>query len=305
MKNQLIHDALLPILFPRNDGDYLLRQKWDNLIILDACRYDTFKQLYASEGLRGRLESRTSRGTETTEFLSENFGLTRRIGNLVYVTASPWITSHFNKKFYAIVPVWKDGWSEENNTVLPQEMYRYALRANEMYPDKKLIIHFVQPHRPFIGYAKVDWWKGRAPPFRFRPVWGSVAEEGRSLLEVMDNETMMRFYKRNLKLSSSLRSQTLGHVAGSLSGFGGSWRAFGEPLHPLIPIRVYGHPGHTRIAALTKVPWLIVESSSPKLVREEGETLQSEGPTERRRGTHQSEIQLLLGTLNNQKKIKF
>lgn len=258
---------MLPVLFPRNTGTYVLREKWDNLIILDACRYDTFKQYYALGGLEGKLEFRTSRGTETKEFLVENFGQFESISDLVYVTANPWVTRHFNRKFHSIVPVWKDGWNNDNDTVLPEDMYRHALEANEKYPDKRLIIHFVQPHRPFIGYAKTDWWKDRVPAFRFRPVWGSVAEEGRSLLEVMDKDMMMRFYERNLKLVLPFVRNLLHSLNGVTVVSADHGEAFGEFLHPLLPIRVWGHPGHTRIPALTTVPWFLFESSSPKVVR--------------------------------------
>lgn len=266
---------MLPILFPRNNGTYLLKERWDNLIILDACRYDTFKDQYEGGGLKGRLESRISRGSETKEFLSENFGMSLRTRDLVYVTASPWVTKNFHDKFHAIVPVWRDGWDDENHTVLPEEMYRSAIRANEMYPDKRLIVHFVQPHRPFLGYSRVDWWRDKAPPYRFRLVWGSVAENGRSLLEVMDKETLYRFYERNLRLVLPFVRRLLDSLKGVTVVSADHGEAFGELLHPLIPIRVYGHPGHTRIQSLVEVPWLVVKSSVPKPVRAQDEKLQS------------------------------
>jgi hypothetical protein len=266
VKNAFIHDFLLPILFPKNNGTYLLKERWDNLIILDACRFDTFKNQYESGGLKGRLETRISRGSETKEFLSQNFAGSMNTKDLVYVTANPWVTKNFNDKFHAVVPVWKDGWDMENNTVLPGEMYRRAIQANETYPDKRLIIHFVQPHRPFLDYARVDWWKDGAPPFRFRLVWGSVAENGKSLLEVMDRQTMYRFYERNLKLVLPFVRKLLDSLKGVTVVSADHGEAFGELIHPLIPIRVYGHPGHTRIPTLVEVPWLVVESASPKPV---------------------------------------
>ena len=264
LRNRLIHDIMLPILFPRNNGTYLLKERWDNLIILDACRYDTFKRQFETGGIRGRLEARISRGSETKEFLSQNFGTFGSARDIVYVTANPWVSRNFKGKFHAIVPVWKDGWSTENNTVVPGEMYRQAIQANQTYPDKRLIIHFVQPHRPFLDYAKVDWWKDKAPPYRFRLVWGSVAEEGRSLLEVMDDKTMMWFYERNLKMVLPYVQKLLDALKGVTVVSADHGEAFGEWLHSMVPIRVYGHPGHTRIPGLTRIPWLISESSTPK-----------------------------------------
>jgi len=50
--------------------------------------------------------------------------------------------------------------------------------------------------------------------------------------------------------------------------------AFGEKIHPLIPIRVYGYPSEIRIPTLVKVPWLIIspeekEPKDPKDLRKE------------------------------------
>jgi hypothetical protein len=44
----------------------------------------------------------------------------------------------------------------------------------------------------------------------------------------------------------------------------------------LIPLYVYGHPGKTRIGALTKVPWLVVDSPGKKAIRAESKTTESE-----------------------------
>jgi hypothetical protein len=52
------------------DGVDVLAEDWDNLLILDACRYDAFA---ARADLPGRLERRRSRGSHTSEFLSGIF----------------------------------------------------------------------------------------------------------------------------------------------------------------------------------------------------------------------------------------
>ena len=52
------------------NGSFILDEEWDNLIILDACRYDTFKD---NNFLQGKLEYRISKGSTTREFLTKNF----------------------------------------------------------------------------------------------------------------------------------------------------------------------------------------------------------------------------------------
>lgn len=51
------------------DGVDVFTEDWDNLIILDACRYDMLE----SASIEGTLEHRISRGSNTVEFLFGNF----------------------------------------------------------------------------------------------------------------------------------------------------------------------------------------------------------------------------------------
>ena len=51
-------------------GIDVMDQDWDNLIILDACRYDYFKKQIEIEG---ELEPVTSKGAHSSEFIQKNF----------------------------------------------------------------------------------------------------------------------------------------------------------------------------------------------------------------------------------------
>ena len=68
LRDTLVRKFVLPTLFRANDGQYVVNEEWDNLIILDACRYDTFAGSYRTHGLRGWLEHRVSRVSETNSF---------------------------------------------------------------------------------------------------------------------------------------------------------------------------------------------------------------------------------------------
>ena len=68
------------------DGFCIFEEDWDNLIILDACRYDFFEKLNHFQGV---LEPRTSRGSKTWEFMRGNFR-DRNLLDTVYVTDNPW-----------------------------------------------------------------------------------------------------------------------------------------------------------------------------------------------------------------------
>jgi hypothetical protein len=131
-----------------NKTDQLMDEEWDALILLDGCRYDQFEALNV---LPGELESRISLGSTTKEFLRENFaGETH--WDTVYVTASPmYRTVEMDDAFHDVVDVWQTDWDEERQTVTPDAVMSAALKAREAYPDKRLFVHFMQPHYPFIG----------------------------------------------------------------------------------------------------------------------------------------------------------
>ena len=131
----------------KNKGTFVMNEDWDYLIILDACRYDMFKKV---NYLDGKLEYRISRGSCTNEFLNENFK-NKKFPSIIYITGNPLVNYHIPDSFAKIVPVWRDGWNEEIGTVLPSTMLDYTLEINKKFPYKRLIIHFVQPHYPFIG----------------------------------------------------------------------------------------------------------------------------------------------------------
>ena len=150
VRNALLY-KFLSILYRKNNGFFIFNEPWDNLIILDACRYDFFEEQFNKQKIGGNLEKKISRGCHTISFLSENFNKDK-YNDIVYITANPHVDLLLKDKFYKIVSVWKDGWDEKEKTVLPETVYEYSLDAIAKYPKKKKIIHFMQPHYPYIGY---------------------------------------------------------------------------------------------------------------------------------------------------------
>jgi len=253
---EFVYYKILSALFFKNSGMYVLEERWDNLIILDACRYDIFERVYRKGGMGGRLEYRFSRGTNTATFLIENFGY-GKFEDIVYITANPMVNRFLEGRFYKIIPVWKAYWDDRSNTVPPSAVYYSVLEVLEKYPNKRLIIHFLQPHPPYpngIGYHKVvngevkckidkdceiNWRN-----FRIRPIKVDKLLEG---------------YIENLKLALPYVKKLINILPGRTVVTADHGEAFGEIIHPLIPVRVYSHPRGIRIPALTKVPWLVVE----------------------------------------------
>jgi len=127
-----------------NAGIYVVEEDWDTLIILDACRYDVLREVMGAD-----IDYRVSRGSSTLEWVRENF-TDWKSDDIVYVTANPWVNRLAADSFHRIIPVWKDGWDDKLDTVHPKTMTEYAKKAAKEYPDKRLIVHYMQPHQPYI-----------------------------------------------------------------------------------------------------------------------------------------------------------
>lgn len=133
----------------------LMEEQWDIAIILDACRYDIFKEAYEQYLPSGKLEKRAG-ASDTFEWLHTVFN-GGRASNIVYVSAHPGINSkgvawgNFNasERFYRVYDAWLDAWSWRLGSSLPNKVARIAVNAIAEHPKRKVIIHFIQPHFPY------------------------------------------------------------------------------------------------------------------------------------------------------------
>jgi len=60
----------------------------------------------------------------------------------------------FNAKshFFKIIDVWDWGWDIELGTVLPEKVNEAVHKLMDKYSDKRFIIHYLQPHGPYLNY---------------------------------------------------------------------------------------------------------------------------------------------------------
>jgi hypothetical protein len=146
--NRLYHRRLNTADY-NTDGVDFMSEDWDVMIILDACRFDTFKD---QNGIEGDLQMKTSRGSNTKEFLVGNFA-GRDFPDTVYVTANPQLQwNDIKTGFHHIENIWQgDGWNEQLGTVHPNTMSNIVKDLADRYRNKRFIVHFMQPHCPFVG----------------------------------------------------------------------------------------------------------------------------------------------------------
>lgn len=234
---------ILRFRYRTNTGTYVLDEKWDNLIILDACRFDAFLKAMEADPLPGRLESRISRGADTTSFLVQNFG-GRKCGDIVYLSANPTVGSVTSRSFWKILPVWKQN-------LRPETLTRRAVEAIQTYPDKRLVIHYLQPHHPYLGLRLY-----RNPRRKYTDLLGVYTAGAYAMIE---KKTQVVLYERNLRFVWPHVKNLLEQLPGKTVVTADHGEAFGEKVGVL---RLWGHGAGARIPALVLVPWLVAENKA-------------------------------------------
>ena len=143
--------------------------EWDVLIILDACRFDAFKSVY-KKFFSGKLIKAYSCGSATAEWFYNNF-VDFKLNDTIYISSNPYIGNierstrtrklrliRFNARnhFYKVIDVWRTRWNNGIDTVHPFDTTLEAIRLVKRYGgNKRLIVHYMQPHAPYISCHRV------------------------------------------------------------------------------------------------------------------------------------------------------
>ncbi|WP_049972909.1 alkaline phosphatase family protein [Haladaptatus cibarius] len=250
---------------PDEDGVEFFDEDWDNLIILDACRYDTFEKTHK---LPGELQSRQTNSSSTPDFLYTYFdGADLR--DTVYVTANPQLyrkRDRVDVKLHKVINIWQDeGWDEEFRTVRPETVTEIAEQAAEEFPNKRIVVHFIQPHYPFIGPTGKKYLDLDSLDFWNRVMAGEVD---------VPIDVLYKAYEENLEMVYPHVEQLLNTFKGKTVVTADHGEAFGERSWPL-PMAEYGHPNGIYIPQLTTVPWLVHQNGDRRTITtgEEGEDM--------------------------------
>lgn len=237
------------------EGVDLIQEEWDNVLILDACRYDMFERIHA---LPGVLEKRQSKGSHTSEFLQANFA-GRTLHDTVYVTASPMYYRNrgsLDAEFHDVIDIWREGgWHDEYRTVLPETVVEFAREANDAFPKKRLIVHFLQPHYPFVGPTGRKRFELNDLNFEWdKAVAGELDTPDRVLWEA---------FRENLEIVLPHVEDLIMELPGQSVVTADHGQMINERSSP-IPMREYGHPPGIYTEELVTVPWLQYQNGGRK-----------------------------------------
>lgn len=244
----------------RKKGLDFLSEDWDNLLILDACRYDLFAEYNT---ILGELERKYSKSSSTVGFLRTNVDCVD-LSDTVYVTANGQIHNHkdeINANFFDVIPLYAEEWDNELGTVPAKAVTRRALQAEKEYPDKRLLVHYVQPHYPFID-GDLDIEIGRTGDDGIdKAFWRRIFDGDVSV----SPDELWTAYRKTFQ-------GMLEHVETAVDGLTGKTvvtsdhgNMFGERGYP-IPIREWGHPDKLYYPHLVEVPWLVCKDNKRKSI---------------------------------------
>lgn len=134
------------------------------LVILDACRYDFFNEIY-EDYLTGDLDRVWASGRWTAEYCERTW---TEEYDLTYINSIPVFSDFYfelrNMDFRPsdhiekIVHMWEHEWDSSLGTTPPEAITDEALRHANGNGPTRIVAHYAQPHVPYIGEERIEAW---------------------------------------------------------------------------------------------------------------------------------------------------
>ena len=221
----------------------ILDENWDILVILDACRYGSLVQ---ENRFKENCEVYRSQASNTTPWFRYNFvkQSSKKTEDIVYVSANPKASSrNCNPSIFTeIIDVYRKAW-DDTQTVPADKVTDKAIQKHYEYPNNRLVVHYLQPHGPFIGtdnpYLSEDSYK--------------KLQNGEVTLE-----TVLDTYRECLNYALDEVERLIEYLNGDVVITSDHGESFGEA-------GIYAHPPYARSRVLLDVPWIELtgEGKSP------------------------------------------
>jgi len=216
----------------------VIEEEWDILIVLDACRYGALLQ---TNPFDADCEKQISQASNTLPWFYKNFASTpeESLSDIIYVSANPKASSENcnPEQFYHLEEIFRTHWDDEVQTIPPQPVTNEALRWHEHHPEKRLVVHYMQPHGPFIGsdqpHIDADYYK-------------SLKERDVTL------EQVITAYIDCLQYVLEEVETLVKHCTGDIVITSDHGESFGQD-------GIYAHPPWAHSETLLEVPWIELE----------------------------------------------
>lgn len=236
----------------KNDAVNVYDRDWDVLVLLDCATMDMISEVAGEYQFIGDTGEHISTGTCSDEWMRHTFTKEYQdeMSRTLHVTANTSSDRHLQEdQFLHLEEVWKDGWDEEQGTILAREVTDRAIHFYRELDPERTIIHYMQPHLPFVNN---DIESNIVTP---------VGEQGEGLTL---GELYGEGYSRDALWSASIENlrYVLNDVELLLDSIDAQHvvlssdhgQAFGEG-------GVWAHPCYTYIDVLKRVPWCTTSAS--------------------------------------------
>lgn len=233
------------------DGtDVFADEDWDNLILLDACRYDAYR---AVNPFDSDPESRVSAGSASEQFVKGNFG-GKTLHDVVYVSGNQWFL-HLKDELDCELHYYHDVERDvmDGYVPSPEAVTNATRQIAKRFPDKRLVVHYMQPHKPYLGANREC--------FTYEGGLGTTMQAS----DATDRQ-LRTAYRSNLELVLEAARKLVRTLDGKTVISSDHGELLGERLPPS-PFRTYGHPSAVYADTLVTVPWHVVSEGPRKETR--------------------------------------
>lgn len=242
-----------------------MQEDWDNLLIVDAARPEYTKKYVKDHIENSDFDTVEMPASYSGGFMEKVFNK-KENHDTVYVTANPHSGTTLDlKSFHAVWNLLDTHWDKELETVPPEAVVQKAKEAHEKFPNKRLVVHFMQPHYPFLGPTGNDIAAGigtelggaDSPHPWNEQMWGNK----------VPRHKLLKAYEENHKIVLESADKLVGCLKGKTVMTADHANLIGERGFP-IPIRMYGHIIDFPHPNLTRVPWIEISGERRDTVSE-------------------------------------
>jgi membrane-anchored protein YejM (alkaline phosphatase superfamily) len=201
--------------------------------------------------LDGKFESRISTASTTEEWIRANFEHEVH-SDTVYISDNPWYGRLF-EKLESDLHHYQIGNRDAFNGAVthPKTMTDLAIEQAKEFENKRVIIHYLQPHDP--------WFTEDGEELFALPNTSPLMLKRNGYSE----DDMKQAYESSLKLVLNQVERLLEQLDGKTIITADHGELLNDRMTP-IPLKRYEHPEGVYTESLTKVPWFIPEFNERK-----------------------------------------
>jgi hypothetical protein len=221
------------------------------------------------------VEKRISQAPNTGAWFKTNFvgASDNDLKDVVYVSTIPNASSKNidPSRFAHLEEVFRYGWDDDLRTTPPDVVTAVAIQLHHEYPDKRLVVHYAQPHVPFVGHEEYE--SEMYTPDYVKYDGADVSANAETLSKINEAPDQMNIYNhpfRGVKKGTVTEEEVWGaycanleyvlpHVKELQKYIDGRLCVSADHGNGMGEHGIYGHPPWGFTKTVLEVPWVSIE----------------------------------------------